>query len=74
MFIDNTTDFGYSKRYTVYEKATGRIALNTDSFQEASSFIRKNSHKTCTKYTLYDKQLRTFCPNRIRSAAENNTR
>lgn len=70
MFIDKITDYGYSKRYTVYDKFNGRMVMNTDSFGEASEFIRSHSRKTCTKYVLYDNELRTFDTNKIRAAAK----
>ena len=70
MFIDENTDFGYSKRYTVYDKINGRMVLNTDSFGEASQYIRKHSHKTCSKYVLYDNKLRTFDTKKIRVSAK----
>lgn len=70
MFIDEITDFGYTKRYTVYDKINGRMILNTDSFDEASQYIRKHSHKTCSKFVLYDKNLRTCDAAKIRTAAK----
>ncbi len=69
MFIDEITDFGYSKRYTVYDKINGRMVLNTDSFSDASQYIRMHSHKTCSKFVMYDKKLRTFDAGKIRAAA-----
>lgn len=69
MYIDDSIDFGYSKRYTVYDKFSGRIMLNTDSFKEASGYIRQNTRKTCTKYVLYDKKLRSFDTKLIRDTA-----
>ncbi|MDO4943888.1 MAG: hypothetical protein Q4E74_01660 [Ruminococcus sp.] len=70
MFIDEISDYGYSKRYTVYDKINGRIVMNTDSFCDASRYIRKHSHKTCSKYVMYDKRLRTCDAGKIREAAE----
>lgn len=69
MFIDKITDYGYSKRYTVYDKFNGRMVMNTDSFCKASQFIRNHSRKTCSKYVLYDNMLRTFDTKKIRAAA-----
>lgn len=55
-------------RYTVYEKYSGRAVLKTNSFDDASMFIRQHSQKTYGKYTLYDSKLNTFDVHKIKNS------